>query len=835
MDVNGTRFHLIQGQADWAECQEAGKAAWENAYWSGETGSVMLSPLLSLFPRGARDVPLTPAVRRGAAADKFGNWYWISQDQQQIYWLPSGKGKAEVYWSQTAVATAPAPGAFAPAQPPAPAIDTLSGLAVTTHHYLVVGSLTRRGLYLFDLHAGGAPTLLLWPQDAPFAPFDMAAREGGGLWILDRRHRAYWGLDRFFRVIGEPAHLSPLESPPPEETLPAFQPVGGTAVVCPGRAFPHGFPVAAPDPISIVALPGDQVLILDNPPPATSHAANLYHYALAELLALPLPLADEVEVATVGQTTTSHQLAVLGADMAYTAHNQTLYVVERDGNQVVAFHLDLETDPPTLTVRRDYLPLHFFGGRALATSMGSDTQPAQVYYDVVGRPTDKDAATRWVALQTIRQPRYTRTATLETAVFDGKERDCVWHRLFLEACIPADTAVTLSTRAHNDPDLLATVSYSPEPTLYRRDNGPELPYYQPFTPDDPLAEGQGTWELLMQAANGRYLQIKIELHGNGRVTPQLHALRAYYPRFSYPGQFLPAVYQQESSFLERLLANMEGIFTETEGKMVDVSRLFDARSAPPETLDWLAGWLGLMLDPLWAQVQSKRNGSHTLAQPAPDRRRLFIRCARILYEQRGTVDGLRFALHLFLDPCLEATLRAFKHAAITPTSTLPQRLARYNLAAPTPTTSETGLEDLLYAFVLARPSKIRIVEQYQTRGGRALVAGDPTETPSDAYAHWFTVLIPAGLPAAEEAMVNRIINLEKPAHTAFVLRRYWDGFRIGEARLGIDTTVDESSRFTPFILGRNTLAAGYLGAAHPFNVRERYVSDRDNLGNLPPL
>jgi len=831
MDVNGTRFHLIQGKADWQQCQESGLDAWEDAYWSETTGSTMLSPLLSLFPRGKRDVPLTPASRRGSAVDKFGNWYWISEDQRKIFWLPSGDGTAQLYWEQTAVSPAKAVGSFAPVDPPEPVISMLSGLAVTTHHYLVVGNLTRSGIYIFDLHAGGAPTLLLFPQDVPFAPFDMAAREDGGVWILDRVHRAYWGLDRQFNIVGEPAYLSPLDG----VELPAFKPVDGTAVVCPGRAFPYGFPLIVPDPISIVALPNDEVLILDNPPPEISDTSQIYHYALADLLNPPLDLYEEVDVGTVGKTTVQHELAVLGFDMAYTAHDKTLYVVERDGNQVVAFYLDFSVSPWTLTVRRDYLPMHFFGGKALAASMRVEGKLPQVYYDVVGRPEDKDNSTRWAALQVIQQPRYARGATLESVIFDGKERDCVWHRLFIEACIPAETAVIIHTRAHNDEDLLPTVGYRPEPALYRRETGPEIPYYQPFSTNSKLAEGQGTWEMLMQAAQGRYLQIKIELTGNGRVTPQLHALRAYYPRFSYPEHYLPKVYQQEDTFLERLLGNMEGIFTELEGKMVDVARLFDARSAPPETLDWLAGWLGLMMDPLWAQVQANRQEGQKTGQATPDRRRLFIRYARILYERRGTVDGIRFALHLFLDPCQEATLRYFKLAVITPTSTLPQQLARYDLVSPTPTTTETGYEDLLYQFVLARPSRIRIVEQYETRGGRALVAGDPTGLDEATCAHKFTVLMPEGLPSEEEAMVHRIINLEKPAHTAFSLRHYWDGFRVGEARLGIDTTIAESSRFTPFILGRNTLATGYLGAPHPFNVRERFVSDRDRLGNLPPL
>src|SRR5262249_54906490 len=199
-----------------------------------------------------------------------------------------------------------------------------------------------------------------------------------------------------------------------------------------------------------------------------------------------------------------------------------------------------------------------------------------------------------------------------------------------------------------------------------------------------------------------YLQLKLVLTGNGRTTPHLRALRVYYPRFSYPRRYLPAVYQDDegsAQFLERLLANPEGFYTEIEGKMAAVSALFDARSAPAETLDWLAGWLGLVLDPLWARIQERRQANGV----ATDRRRLFIRYALPLYNQRGTPNGLQFALHLLLDPCLETTMQQFKavavHAGPIP-SVLQEELARLGLPSPTPTTSEEDLETLLHDYLL---------------------------------------------------------------------------------------------------------------------------------------
>jgi hypothetical protein len=190
-------------------------------------------------------------------------------------------------------------------------------------------------------------------------------------------------------------------------------------------------------------------------------------------------------------------------------------------------------------------------------------------------------------------------------------------------------------------------------------------------------------------------------------------------------------------------------------------------------------------------------------------------------------------LLLLLDPCLEILLERFKQAAVNPAHPLHRDLDRLGIPHPTPTTGEQALEDMLYDYVLAQPSQVRIIERFMTRGGRDLVAGDPTATSAprsfEADAHRFSVLTPQGMSAEEEAMVSRIINLEKPAHTQFEVRRFWDAFRIGEIRLGMDTVVGPESRFAPIIVGQHYLADGYLVPHHPMDVRERVVSDRDVL------
>src|SRR5262249_11228750 len=130
---------------------------------------------------------------------------------------------------------------------------------------------------------------------------------------------------------------------------------------------------------------------------------------------------------------------------------------------------------------------------------------------------------------------------------------------------------------------------------------------------------------------------------NGRTSPAIYALRAYYPRFSYLKNYLPAVYREDkgsASFLDRFLANFEGIFTSIEDKIATVQALLDPDSAPADALDWLARWYGVGLDPAWTAAK----------------RRIFLRNAATFFEARGTVRGLMMALRLTLDDCVSPAI-----------------------------------------------------------------------------------------------------------------------------------------------------------------------------------
>ena len=106
-------------------------------------------------------------------------------------------------------------------------------------------------------------------------------------------------------------------------------------------------------------------------------------------------------------------------------------------------------------------------------------------------------------------------------------------------------------------------------------------------------------------------------------------------------------------------------------------------------------------------------------------------------------------------------------------------------------------------------------------------------------AHRFTVLLPTpkALDTEEHQrrvdLAQRIVDLEKPAHTVFDVKFYWAYFRVGEARLGEDTLIDRGSRapqlLSPMVLGQGYLVESYLAPTYPQDIANRQVLGRERL------
>src|SRR6476661_2256505 len=107
MDANRARFHALWGHAgDWgaAAAGDAVEAAGAALRLRGRTPA---------FGDVAK-VRLTPGQRRGAARDKFGNWYWVGPSKREVLVQAAVGGSVSTFWPPPAVDRS---GTFAPAKP----------------------------------------------------------------------------------------------------------------------------------------------------------------------------------------------------------------------------------------------------------------------------------------------------------------------------------------------------------------------------------------------------------------------------------------------------------------------------------------------------------------------------------------------------------------------------------------------------------------------------------------------------------------------------------------------------------------------------------------------
>lgn len=881
MDVNGSRFQLLLGYDDWSRCtDEAGTALadlWEReqrerpADWDAARSELILRAGIFEFPPTRADRPPRPTDRRGAARDRYGSFYWIDEGRTRILVESVGSGQTSVFWD-----TAPRrrrrrrTGDFGPAEPGPGGPFTLAGLAVTEDHYLVAGVVDAPGLLVFDLQSGGPPTRLAWPAGVAFRPLDLSSRPGGGVFVLDAENRRAWELDRRLQVVPARAPLAAEEAPG------SFRPAEGEGERAVGSAT--GAALAAEDatsladavdPVAVEGAPDCSILVLDRNPGGRASLVRRYRGGVEP--ALPALL----EELGIGVGVFAHDMALVPS--AEKNVLGTLYVADERGDQAYAFTVRLGMlETLRLALERAFYPMRMFGGKGLVAG------PERAYYDF---------GDRWLPLVAQPRHRFEEAGTIVTPELDGHEPAGVWHRLLFDACLPPGTGLAVWSAAAEAVDELAVAEWRREPEPRRRPRGLELPF---------AADRQGaydTYELLFQRAKGRFLRLKIELQGDGRASPRLRALRAWYPRFSYLTRYLPAVYREEpdsASFLDRFLANLEGFHTEIEGKVAAAQILLDPRIAPPGALDWLAGFFGAALDPAWDEA----------------RRRLFIRHASSLFRLRGTMRGIELALRLTLDPCVDERLFAeVRHPALRgpriveayrtrktpgvvlgdPTDLgLPRLVARerrwdpaegraglderwrdylaragievaadaaYPAGAPSRRRGALWREfsrDVL-GFLPGRVDDVDAWQEFLARryanvgalnvlygltGGARLESFADAELPEalppdgpplvDWYqfhsvvvpmrrkAHRFTVLLPLrvrGDSAAAErlrALAERLVELQKPAHTTFDVKFFWSAFRVGEARLGTDTLMGQGSR-APELLGPAVLGTDYVG------------------------
>ena len=374
-----------------------------------------------------------------------------------------------------------------------------------------------------------------------------------------------------------------------------------------------------------------------------------------------------------------------------------------------------------------------------------------------------------------------------------------WGRLFVDACQPPGTRLGVRFVTTDDDTVLDPMPPSPpdrgaravvnpqvtpplppihlladappEVSLYRRPTGSERPWLR-FMDGDDLE----TYECPVAAAPGRYLWVELVLHGTGRSSPRVRALRVERPGHTLltalPRSWSRA--EDDASFLFRLLAPAEGVLHDLDEWAAERAVLVNPQGTPSSALDWLAGFAGLVLDQRWPE----------------DARRTLVAEAYPLFRRRGTRQALIRTLGIYLGYA-------------------PTLVERWQLRG------------LAGAVLGTRPGSVRppsiggSAAETGSLGRFSIGGASPTGTTYAASAHRFTLVVRGNLGTEERAVVQRILDLQRPAHTLVDVCELGDGMRIGE-RLRLDLTayVGPGADWHPAVLGQVQVGAdGVVGQA----------------------
>lgn len=118
--------------------------------------------------------------------------------------------------------------------------------------------------------------------------------------------------------------------------------------------------------------------------------------------------------------------------------------------------------------------------------------------------------------------------------------------------------------------------------------------------------------------------------------------------------------------------------------------------------------------------------------------------------------------------------------------------------------------------------------------------------PMHGTAHRFTVLLPLTTAQMRQSsaqrrdllqLADRLVHLEKPAHTIYDVRFFWAAFRIGTARLGDDTLIGAGSREPDLLpalqLGAGYLSESYISALPPRDRTDRIITGQTRVPRTP--
>ena len=205
-------------------------------------------------------------------------------------------------------------------------------------------------------------------------------------------------------------------------------------------------------------------------------------------------------------------------------------------------------------------------------------------------------------------------------IIDSKEYEHEWYRMNFEMDLRFETRIVLNVLALESIDFIESLIKNED--IFSTDIFNSLMELE-------SEKFENTSEILLHNLKGRYLIYWFQINSEGQ-SHIIKKLKIYYKKFSWLN-YLPEIYSEDSSFLERYLAIFQTIFEDFEKMIDDMPQIYMPEKTRKDFLETLNKWL---------IIEGFNNWSE-------DKKRYLLTNYHEINRIRGTRRGLEKIIQLF--------------------------------------------------------------------------------------------------------------------------------------------------------------------------------------------
>lgn len=217
-------------------------------------------------------------------------------------------------------------------------------------------------------------------------------------------------------------------------------------------------------------------------------------------------------------------------------------------------------------------------------------------------------------------------------VWDSREKHMEWHRLVLKLNDYSDAPYRISIYTSEEPNLCWNGEFISIQKWIQNDQisiEEKLNYLESYCRKVEI----GKSDLLLHEVVGRYLWVSIEVYQQFEQELKFETMTIYFPKNSWLS-YLPELYEASDTehFLEHFLAIFQSSFDDMNLEIKRIPYRLDVETTDSEYLDFLCEWIGVTKSQMWPE----------------EKKRALLAQAADLYKMRGTREGMRKLLSLYL-------------------------------------------------------------------------------------------------------------------------------------------------------------------------------------------